>query len=193
MCAYRIEITQGNGIQFGGFAAVSKNDFTRLFGISVRRFCGFYGFLFCNWQAVCLSVYRTRGAEYKIVNFSDSQFLQEIDQGIKVVLIITQGTAYTFPNSLESRKMDDTVNGVVVKKIPHSLLISQIDVCKGGCDSGNGNDAVQNRNRRIGQIVDDHNFVPFILQFHYGVRSDKTETSSYQYLFHSDCFLIHKF
>ena len=58
--------------------------------------------------------------------------------------------------------MDDTVNGVVVKKIPYRLLISQIDVCKGGCDSGNGNDAVQNRNRRIGQIVDDHNFVPFI-------------------------------
>ena len=51
--------------------------------------------------------------------------------------------------------MDDRVNGLFFKHFLESVIVAAIDLVEGGTDAGDRLDAIEDRNLRVREIVDD--------------------------------------
>ena len=103
----------------------------------------------------------------------------------QVVCVVLDRLGNRLADSLEAGKVDDKVNGVLIKDAVQSILI--VDVCLverkalGVFFSHNGFDAIDNLCRSVGEVVNNDSLVAGIEQLNNGMAANKARAASDKY------------
>ena len=103
----------------------------------------------------------------------------------QVVCVVLNGLGDGLANSLEASKVNDKVNGVLVKDVVECICI--VDVCLverkalSVFFSHYGFDAIDNLCRSIGKVINNYGLVAGIEQFNNGVAANKARATGDKY------------
>ena len=132
MCADRIEITEKcNTPVVIGSIKVLKNKLNHIFCCAVRigRAADFHCFI--ERRRIVHSVNGSRWAENYLLAACVTHSLAKRDRSADVVFIIFKRLSNAFADSLESRKVNNSVNLVLGKNLVKTLTISDIALAEG--------------------------------------------------------------
>ena len=116
-----------------------------------------------------------------------AHFLHDLGQyqsGIQVVVIVTPRLLHGFTNSLQTGKMNHCADFMLCKNLPQQSSVAHVPFIERYRRTGEFLYPFQALGVGVAQIVNDHNFIAALQQFHTGVRTDITGTAGNQN-FHS--------
>ena len=103
----------------------------------------------------------------------------------QVICVVLNGLGNGFANGLEAGKVNDKVNGVLIKDVVECICI--VDVCLverkalSVFFSHNSFDSIDNLCRSIGKVINNNSLVAGIEQFNNGVAANKARATGDKY------------
>lgn len=107
--------------------------------------------------------------------------VQQVDEGKQVVAIVLQRLFHGFAHRLACRKVDNGFDAFIfLEQFVKAFIVQAIELLECGADAGHLFNIVHNVCVRVGQVINNNDFIACALKFHYGVRADVARTACYQ-------------
>ena len=191
-----VEVAEDNRFERSvGVERVFDNLLADLFRVAVGRQGRFDGCRFVDRQHVGLAVDRARRREDDALYAKLGHEREQIDERQQVVAVVEQRFLYRFAHCLAGCEVDNTLDArVILEELAQRLDVGTVGLYESGAHARDAFDAIEHLDVRVGQIVDDNNFVACVLQFYGRVGADVTRSPGNQNLsFHDDRCVFYLF
>ena len=159
----RIEITQyGYAPLRIGNADICENTLDNQFRFSVRV-CSGKREILTDRHTFGLAVYGCRRAEHNQLDIVLCHNLAKYQCSGKIVVIISYRLSNRFTDSLETRKVNDRVNIVLVKYTVDGFVIKKVGIIKLRMLSGNSLNSVDNTFLTVGKVIE-NNYITTVVK-----------------------------
>ena len=177
-----VEIAQGDALHPGiGGDRVAQDVFAHLLGVAVGRGGRLAGRLFGHGLLLGLAVDGARRREDDVPASEFAHQADDVHKRREVVAVVFERLGDRFAHGFRRREVDHRIEFVLLEDLAESRAVAAVHLDEGDVGARDLAHALDGVHVAVREVIDDHDIIAGIDEFHGGVRADVAGTAADQY------------